>query len=68
VRNEIWRATKLKNLRSLHRKPHTTQNYCENKDKEKKSNFKKLEYSSDNMLFKLFMKNTQNELLLTRCY
>jgi len=25
-------------------------------------------YSSDNMLFKLFLKNTQKELLLTRCY
>jgi len=25
-------------------------------------------YSNDNMLFKLFVKNIQNELLLIRCY
>jgi len=28
----------------------------------------KLKYSSDNMLFKLFLKNIQDELLLIRCY
>jgi len=35
----------------------------------KKAKFlSKLKYSGDNMLFKLFLKNTQDELLLTRCY
>jgi len=28
----------------------------------------KLKYSVDNMLFKLFLKNMQDELLLIRCY
>jgi len=38
------------------------------KIKKRKAILKKLKYSSDNMLFKLFLKNTQNELLLTRCH